>query len=188
MTHHDTGVGNTNFCEDQPPNKGKRARSWFLTINNFDTHDLEMLKEEKCQYIAFQSERGHECGTLHLHATLTYRNAVHFTALKKKFPRANIQIVRNLTKSREYCLKEDTFDGIRYERNDNVIKIDMHDGVNHTATAITRHEQPQKSLDERWAEWKKDQPLTEAEIYVLDMMAKVAAGDHTPWYAYGKHD
>lgn len=104
---------------------GNRLTWWFLTINNYDNTDIPLLKEQNCKYIVFQTEIGPENGVPHIHALINYHNAISFSSMKKKFPRANLGKVKNLDKARKYCQKEDSWDGIRYERIKNEVKIDI---------------------------------------------------------------
>lgn len=113
MTIIDNENGNTNL-EDIFAYIGKgRATHWFLTENNFDNATLEKLKLEPTKYLVFQTEK---VSQNHYHACLSYRNARSFNSIKKKFPRAKIQRVRNLQRAREYCMKDESWTGTRFER------------------------------------------------------------------------
>lgn len=99
-----------------------RARTWCLTINNFDSSDIEKLLAEKTKHLVFQSEVG-ESGTPHLQITIGYHNQIEFNSIKKNFPRAHIQKCKNLQASINYCSKEKTRDGRYYydKRNDKIL-------------------------------------------------------------------
>lgn len=116
--------GNTkkDFLEAPCPND--RKTSWFLTENNFDVATLDLLRDENVKYMIFQTEIGSKSGQLHYHAVITYRSARKFEAMKNKFPRAKIEKVRSLTNARNYCCKERTFNGTRFEKRGDIITID----------------------------------------------------------------
>lgn len=103
---------------------GKSLRTAFLTENNHCDATLEDLRSLDCQYICFQTEIGEKNEQLHYHAVIKFKNSCRFSTIKKMFPRANIQAVRNFTKAREYCLKSKTFNGTRYEKNRNNVITD----------------------------------------------------------------
>jgi hypothetical protein len=86
----------------------KKARAWFLTTNNPTAEEVAMPAMPNEVFCQWQKEVGAECGTPHIHAVIYMKNAVHFNAVKKKYPRANISKVRNLPKAIEYCRKEET--------------------------------------------------------------------------------
>jgi len=90
------------FAED---GTGTKARAWFLTINNPESKELPQHPSEK--YAVWQLEKG-ESGTPHLQCTLSFSTQVHFGAIKKLYPRANIQKVKSLPAAIKYCQKEES--------------------------------------------------------------------------------
>lgn len=122
MTMNDMPIGNTKLMKLWAQNAKNRTTLWFLTINNPTAVDIESLKEEDTKYICFQSETGSKKHIPHIHAVLRYKNARSFKSIKDKWPTAHIEGVKNFTKCREYCLKERTFTGLRFERVGSVIK------------------------------------------------------------------
>lgn len=85
-----------------------RASHWSVTINNptQDDEDYMELARQRGWKIDGQKERGKE-GTEHyqLHVTTPQ---VRFSAVKKAFPRAHIEVARNVTALQQYVNKEDT--------------------------------------------------------------------------------
>lgn len=118
--------GNTKKKPFASDGEKKRCRSWFITINTWHTKDLDFLKSIKnTKLIAFQTEVGKKNNRKHLHAVISFINAVSFNTIKDWFPRANIQTVRNLQKAVEYCQKRDTFDGIRFLKKNNTVLTNL---------------------------------------------------------------
>lgn len=83
----------------------KRATCWSITINNPTDDDT------KCDLPALwklegQFEQG-ENGTTHFQGMLTTPQ-VRFSAIKKVFPRAHIEIARNKAALKQYVKKDDT--------------------------------------------------------------------------------
>lgn len=127
LTTSDNAHGNTKGKRTWAYNGEGRSTLWFLTINNYSDAELNDLKNENVKYIIFQSEKGSKSGTHHVHATIRYKNAISFNSMKNKFPRAKIERVRNFTRAREYCCKDRTFTGIRYEKNGTHVIININD-------------------------------------------------------------
>lgn len=136
--HNDTAYGNTKKEFLTAVSKEDRLRSWFLTINTYQECQIEKLKSIKCKYIIFQTEMGGKKKRHHIHACITYQNPIRFNTMKEEFPTANIGRVRNLTKAREYCAKEKTWTGLRYERIDNTVKQDIDDRTSYTTEIVPK--------------------------------------------------
>lgn len=82
-----------------------KLRSYFMTINNpMDVDKAHLLDADK---YAFQYEAG-ENGTRHIQAYVYYKNAISFTSMKKRFPRAHIEKVKSIPDAIKYCTKEET--------------------------------------------------------------------------------
>lgn len=89
-----------------------KARGYCFTLNNYTAEDIDNLVKLEIEY-GFQEETG-ESGTPHLQGYLYYPNAVSFETVKKLLPRAHIEKMQNLAKSRNYCRKEETRTGAVY--------------------------------------------------------------------------
>ena len=88
-----------------------KSQNYCFTINNYTEEDLESCKNLKYNYIIIGDEIG-ENQTRHLQGYINFRNQVHFTALKKKIPRAHIEKCKgNAIQNINYCSK----DSIIYE-------------------------------------------------------------------------
>lgn len=93
-------------------NQGTRARGWCLTINNYDKHDADIIKE-------FAMKRGgdyvigFETGTLgteHLQVYLYFKNAISFNQLKLEFRTAHIEKAKSgRVNNFNYCTKEGNY-------------------------------------------------------------------------------
>lgn len=85
-----------------------RATAWSLTINNPTVDDFELLDKARSRgwKVEGQMERG-DSGTDHLQL-LVRTPQVRFSAMKTAFPRAHIEIARNLGALRNYVAKEET--------------------------------------------------------------------------------
>lgn len=86
----------------------ERATTWSLTINNPTAADLEEidLARQKGWKVVGQLEAG-ENGTEHYQLCLTTPQ-VRFSAVKKAFTRAHIEVCRNRAALEKYVQKEDT--------------------------------------------------------------------------------
>lgn len=85
-----------------------RASSWSVTINNpqaSDYEDMDMARSKGWK-VEGQVEKG-ETGTTHLQLYVKTPQ-VRFSALKKAFPRAHIEVARNVAALRNYVAKEET--------------------------------------------------------------------------------
>lgn len=83
-----------------------RASCWSLTINNPTEQDLKPTLPAKWT-LQGQIEKGEEEGTEHFQGMLTTPQ-VRFSAVKKIFPRAHIEVPRNRQALEKYVHKEDT--------------------------------------------------------------------------------
>ena len=88
-----------------------RSTFWSVTINNPTPDDEECISvaRSKGWTVTGQKETGSE-GTPHYQLAVKTPQ-VRFTAVKKVFPRANIQIARNVPALLNYVHKEDTRTG-----------------------------------------------------------------------------
>lgn len=88
-----------------------RASSWSVTINNPTASDEEniQLARQKGWKVEGQLEKGKE-GTPH-YQLLVKTPQVRFSALKKAFPRAHIEVCRNVVALEQYVHKEETREG-----------------------------------------------------------------------------
>jgi len=81
-----------------------RSSCWSITVNNPTQEDL------KCEMpgwkLSGQYEEGEE-GTMHFQGMLTTPQ-VRFSAVKRVFPRAHIEVARNKKALEKYTTKEDT--------------------------------------------------------------------------------
>lgn len=89
--------------------KDDKATNWSVTINNPTKNDDEYiaLARQKGWKVEGQLEVGAN-GTQHFQLLVTTKGQQRFTALKKAFPRAHIEVCRDVTALRKYVNKEDT--------------------------------------------------------------------------------
>lgn len=89
----------------------QRSSHWSVTINNPTPADYEQIElaRQKGWKITGQQEAGKE-GTPHLQLHLATPQ-VRFSAVKKTFPRAHIEVARNVQALENYVNKEDTRTG-----------------------------------------------------------------------------
>lgn len=85
-----------------------RATCWSLTINNPTKSDEEWIQQarQKGWQVEGQLEKGKE-GTEH-YQLMVKTPQVRFSAVKKQFPRAHIEIARNPAALAQYVAKEET--------------------------------------------------------------------------------
>lgn len=86
----------------------QRATYWSVTINNPTPADEEAINiaRQKGWKVEGQLEKG-DGGTLHYQLAVSTPQ-VRFSALKKAFPRAHIEVARNHSALSQYVVKEDT--------------------------------------------------------------------------------
>jgi len=82
-----------------------RATCWSITINNPKKEEYEIVLPAKWRLVG-QLEKGEE-GTLHYQGMITTPQ-VRFSAVKKVFPRAHIEVARNKQALQKYVQKEET--------------------------------------------------------------------------------
>lgn len=89
-----------------------RATCWSLTLNNPTEDDDECIARarQKGWKVDGQPEKGEKDRTRHYQLILRTPQ-VRFSAVKKAFPRAHIEIARNPQALETYCHKEETRDG-----------------------------------------------------------------------------
>jgi len=88
----------------------KPSKSWFGTLNNWtpvEYFDIVAFEGVKTGIVC--KEVGKECGTPHLHFSITFEKTYRLTGLKKLLPRWNLGITRDLGKARTYCKKGGDF-------------------------------------------------------------------------------
>ena len=86
-----------------------RARNWCFTLNNWTETEYEAIKEINSTYIIIGKEVGDE-GTPHLQGYIELDNAMTMSALKKKMPRAHLEISKgNAEHNTKYCSKGKDF-------------------------------------------------------------------------------
>lgn len=129
-------------------NTNTKHRSYFFTINNPDEATEASFREYPCKYLIYQIERGSE-GTVHLQGTIHFDNPRAFAPMKKAFPTAHIEVVKDLAACFRYCSKEDTRVRGPYEkgikpqpgkRND---LVEVHQNINNGVSVLSiRQEDP----------------------------------------------
>lgn len=83
-----------------------RATCWSITINNPKEEEYQKPLPPSWK-LTGQLEEGDEEGTLHFQGMLK-TNQVRFSAVKKEFPRAHIEVARNKEALAKYVTKEET--------------------------------------------------------------------------------
>lgn len=89
-----------------------RRRDYFFTLNNYEEGDYDNIKsfiEQETDYGLLCREIAPTTGTKHLHFYFYFKNKKTFSALKKLFPRANIQGAKGTPQQvKDYISKTDT--------------------------------------------------------------------------------
>jgi len=85
------------------------SRAYVITINNWTEGDYAALAAESNDYMIIGKEVG-ENGTPHLQAYIYKKNKISFVGLKKRNPRAHIDVAKgNAEENKNYCSKEKDF-------------------------------------------------------------------------------
>jgi hypothetical protein len=93
--------------------QGIQYYSWFFTFNNYREEDITNLKitfNQICKKYIFQEETGKE-GTKHLQGSISLKQKLRLTAMKKIDGKIHWETTRNPEKADEYCCKEATRSG-----------------------------------------------------------------------------
>lgn len=89
-------------------NTNTRSRSYVFTLNNYDKAEELSVQLIKCKYLLYGREVG-ESGTPHLQGLIYFENAISFNSIKKKIPRAHIEVTIDNQASIVYCKKGGDF-------------------------------------------------------------------------------
>lgn len=86
-----------------------RAKSYCFTVNNWTQADYDALVGMKYDYLIIGKEVG-ASGTPHLQCFMHYNNKISFNTLKKKLPRAHIEVCKGTALANiSYCSKDGDF-------------------------------------------------------------------------------
>lgn len=115
-----------------------RARYWHIVCNNYTPKDVTQWTHllSQCEKYAWQYEIG-EQGTPHIQGHIGFKNPRTFNSIKKLFPRAHIERVRNVKASEEYCQKISTRNGkshvkgfkVKISREEMILNVEYKDVV-----------------------------------------------------------
>lgn len=129
-----------------------RGTAWSVTINNPTPTDEEniSLARQKGWKVDGQKEMGAQ-GTLH-YQLLVKTPQVRFSALKRTFPRAHIELARNVTALNKYVHKDDTRAGELVQSDEKYPSLqkvwDMFESWSCVDYKSARHLSPDGWLDE----------------------------------------
>lgn len=143
-----------------------RASVWSVTINNPIPADEEniSLARQKGWKIDGQLEKG-ENGTPHYQLILK-TGQVRFSAVKKAFPRAHIEVARNVQALEQYVHKEDTREGELVSTNDKYPSVSKLWDL--FFEFVDR--QTDKTLQKEF--WSEDKFLEEFDLCIKDLIVK----------------
>lgn len=86
-----------------------RYRRFTFTLNNYSDEECDAISALPASYILYGHETG-ENGTKHLQGYLVFKNPVSFENLKKKLPRAHIEVaIKGHEANIRYCKKDGDF-------------------------------------------------------------------------------
>lgn len=104
-------VGNTNTALSRV-----RSRNWFMTFNNYEQEDIDILLCLSCTYL-FQEEMGKN-GTPHLQGVFMFKNPMSLSTMKKIDKRIHWEPVKSKEDSIAYCCKSNSLNGERFHNFD----------------------------------------------------------------------
>lgn len=113
-------VGNTDNVSPPPFNTRGQFVYWMFTLNNYIDGDVERLKtlfDKGCTFYRFQKEIGAKNKTPHLQGVCHFKGkkGLRLSQLKSMYcNRSNWRPTRSAA-ANDYCKKEETFDGERWE-------------------------------------------------------------------------
>lgn len=82
-----------------------KSRSYVYTWNNYTSDDESLVQAIPCVYHVYGRETG-ESGTPHLQGFIYFSNARSFNAVQKLFPRAHLEVARDVGRAIPYCKKD----------------------------------------------------------------------------------
>jgi len=90
-----------------------KATNWSVTINNYTAKDDENIAQarQKGWLVEGQKEICPTTGTPHYQLFVKTKGQQRGTAMKKAFPRAHIEVARNVEDLKDYVHKPETADG-----------------------------------------------------------------------------
>lgn len=89
--------------------KDLKDRSWVFTLNNYTKEDEDAIQSLNYRYVIYGREIAPGTGTPHLQGFIYFDNAITFSSICKKIPRAHIEKCRDVQASIAYCKKEGNF-------------------------------------------------------------------------------
>lgn len=99
-----------------------KCKHFTLTINNPEVEASSMYDPALMSYLILGTEIG-KSGTLHFQGFVSYKCRKTLRYVSKHFPRAHIEIARNLVASIEYCKKEKNFVVFGAPPESNIVSI-----------------------------------------------------------------
>ncbi len=97
-----------------------RSTVWLGTWNNYP-EDWKVKIKDSCDFYIVQLEKGDNGDNLHLQMAIKFKNSRHFTAVQKLFEGAHIEKALNWNACKNYCKKENTYQGQRINNIDKII-------------------------------------------------------------------
>lgn len=83
-----------------------KARNWTYTLNNYNDEDIALVRGLVCSYHVCGREVG-ASGTPHLQGYIELEVQQSMTALKKKIPKAHLEVAKgNAEQNKVYCTKD----------------------------------------------------------------------------------
>lgn len=143
-----------------------RSSVWSVTINNPVGADEEniSLARQKGWKVDGQLEKG-ENGTPH-YQLIVKTGQVRFSAVKKAFPRAHIEVARNVQALEQYVHKEDTREGELVSSNDKYPSVSKLWDL--FFEFVDR--QTDKTLQKEF--WSEDKFLEEFDLCIRDLIVR----------------
>jgi hypothetical protein len=83
----------------------KKYRAYVFTLNNWLPEEEKAIDGLSYQYVIYGKEVG-ESGTPHLQGFIYWKNPISFKSMRKKIPRAHIEVCKCIPSAIEYCKKE----------------------------------------------------------------------------------
>lgn len=88
----------------------ERSRNWCFTVNNYGEEDLAAISLLGARYTIYGKEIG-ASGTPHLQGYMCFKNAKTLKSIKKKLPRAHLEVRKGThEQAKEYCKKDGDFE------------------------------------------------------------------------------
>lgn len=140
------------LVDTEAKSSNERYRSWAITQNNYP--DTELADNMECKYLVYGKELS-KTNTPHLQITCVYKNGKSVSAVRKLWPKCNVEVAANVERSILYCMKGEMDSDLFKSIKDNKL-LTEHEEYGKNADVTERGDKPKSQQEkgdcekERW--------------------------------------